>query len=62
MNLEGFALQLAGSLIDAGLVALDRKPQAAANLRASPPDVTASYHDAKAKLLGDADEIAKGGR
>ena len=59
MNLESLALQLAGSLVEAGLVALDRKPQAAAvivaQLRQSPPDVTADYHAAQAKLLGDED-------
>lgn len=61
MSLESLALRLVGSLVEAGLVALDRRSQATAvlvaQLRQSPPDVTADYHAARAALLGPEDEL-----
>ena len=66
MNWPALATQVATSLVEAALVSADRKAQATAvilaQLKASPPDVTASYHAARKELLDDADELPKGGR
>jgi len=63
VNLPAVATQIASTLIEAGLMAADRKAASVAfilaDLRASPPDIAADYNAARAKLLGDADEIEK---
>lgn len=63
MNLLEIATRIASTLIDAGMVAAERKGAATAvilaQLRQSPPDVTTDYHAARDALLGPDDELPR---
>lgn len=63
LDVVGAAAKAAGALVEQGLLQpRDEKAAAAAILavlRPSPPDITASYHDAERRVLADADELPK---